>query len=135
VEEMRDKEKLIKDFLIEKLNPDLIYIFGSFAKGELRDDSDIDIAFLSSKEFDEYEIFLLGQKLADCLKREVDLIDLKKASTVFKAQIIDGKLIYANTLKQKMDFQLKVMQEYTQLNQDRREVLKNYKLRGGDYDS
>ena len=30
-------------FLVEKLKPKFIYLFGSFAKGEGRDDSDIDL--------------------------------------------------------------------------------------------
>ena len=32
--------------IIEKLNPVLVYVFGSFARGELREDSDIDLVAL-----------------------------------------------------------------------------------------
>ena len=69
--------------IIEKLNPVLVYVFGSFARGELWEDSDIDLAFLSDGEFTSYEIFMLAQEIAEIYNREVDLIDLKKASTVF----------------------------------------------------
>ncbi|MTI69882.1 MAG: nucleotidyltransferase domain-containing protein, partial [Firmicutes bacterium] len=59
-------------------------LFGSAANGTLREDSDVDIAFLSSKNIEDYDIFMLGQELAEKLERDVDLIDLKKAYTVFK---------------------------------------------------
>jgi predicted nucleotidyltransferase len=79
---------IIKKFLIKHLDVDVIYLFGSSVKNTMRKDSDIDVAFLSDKSVDSFDLFLLTQKLADLLGREVDLIDIKKASTVFQAQII-----------------------------------------------
>ena len=72
----------IKEFLIKKRSPVFIIIFGSAAKYMLREDSDIDIAFFSDKTHSEYEMFIVGQELATILGRDVDLIDIKKASTV-----------------------------------------------------
>ncbi|MEG1016072.1 MAG: hypothetical protein RSE45_04010 [Bacilli bacterium] len=37
---------------------------------------------------DEYTTFMKAQKIADIFRRDCDLIDIKKASTVFKVQII-----------------------------------------------
>jgi len=55
------KEKnIIINFLKNQIDPELIYIFGSFSRDKERRDSDIDIAFLSSAEFEEYNIFLLA---------------------------------------------------------------------------
>ena len=81
---------IIKKFLIKHLdvNVDVIYLFGSSVKNTMRKESDIDVAFLSDKSVDSFDLFLLSQKLADLLGREVDLIDIKKVSTVFQAQII-----------------------------------------------
>ncbi|MFP4198467.1 MAG: type VII toxin-antitoxin system MntA family adenylyltransferase antitoxin, partial [Halanaerobium sp.] len=95
----------IKSILIEELKAELIYFFGSYAKGKARQDSDLDLAFLSSEEVDDYQRFLTAQKLASKLNIEVDLVDLKKASTVFKAQIIQGKLLYAENKKQQQEFE------------------------------
>ena len=39
----QNDKNIIVDFLVEKLKPKFIYLFGSFAKGEGRDDSDIDL--------------------------------------------------------------------------------------------
>ena len=121
---LSNKEKnIIIDFLKEKLSPELIYIFGSYAKNSERDNSDIDIAILPEKEIDEYKLFLLAQKLAEKLKKEVDLINIKKASTVFKAQIIQGKLIFNKDNYKKMNFELKTFREYAKLNEERKEIL------------
>ncbi|MGM0410798.1 MAG: type VII toxin-antitoxin system MntA family adenylyltransferase antitoxin [Bacillota bacterium] len=117
-----EKNKII-EFLKEKLSPDLIYVFGSYAKNKERKNSDIDLAFLSEKEIDEYQLFLLAQKLADKVGKEVDLIDIKKASTVFKTQVIQGELIYNNDNYKKLSFELKTLREYAKLNEERKEIL------------
>jgi len=114
---------LIKSFLINELDPDLIYIFGSYAKNRVRENSDIDIAFLSDRYFNEYETFLTAQELADKLKCEVDLIDLKKASTVLKVQVIQGQLIYNRDNNKKMLFEMQAFRDYAKLNEERKEVL------------
>ena len=76
---------IIKKFLIKNLDVNVIYLFGSSVKNTMRKDSDIDVVFLSDKSVDSFDLFLLSQKLANLLGREVDLIDIKKASTVFQA--------------------------------------------------
>ncbi|MGP3777962.1 type VII toxin-antitoxin system MntA family adenylyltransferase antitoxin [Halanaerobium saccharolyticum] len=119
----------VKSFLIEELQVELIYLFGSYAKGNARPDSDLDLAFLSSKEIDDYQRFLTAQKLASKLNIEVDLIDLKKASTVFKAQIIQGKLLYAEDKKQKQEFEMLTLKKYARLNEERKEIID--KIEGG----
>ena len=120
--------------IIEKLNPVLVYVFGSFARGELREDSDIDLAFLSDGEFTSYEIFMLAQEIAEIYNREVDLIDLKKASTVFKAQIVGtGDVIYCSDENIKTNFQIRAFKEYALLNEEREEILNSIKERGSVY--
>jgi len=129
---MIDKEKInsIKNILVKAFNPYLIYIFGSTVKNRDRGDSDIDIAVLAGKRVDEYELFILSQKLADILKKEVDLIDLNRASTVFKIQIIKtGNLIYNSNNRKKMYFQMRTMKAYAILNEERQEVIDKIKSR------
>ncbi|MCK4241844.1 MAG: nucleotidyltransferase domain-containing protein [Candidatus Atribacteria bacterium] len=126
-----NKIKIIKKVLVDALAPYFIYIFGSTVKGRGREESDIDIAFLRDKKIDEYELFILSQKLADILKKEVDLIDLSQASTVFKIQIIKtGKLIYNSDNKRKMYFQMRTMRDYALLNEERQEIINKIKSSG-----
>ena len=126
-----EKINIIKNILVEAFSPYLIYIFGSTVKNRDRGESDIDIAILTDRRVDEYELFILSQKLADILKKEVDLIDLNKASTVFKIQIIKtGKLIYNSNNLKKMYFQMRTMKDYAILNEERQEVIDKIKSRG-----
>ena len=125
-----EKINIIKNILVGAFSPYLIYIFGSMVKNRDREESDIDIAILTDGRVDEYE-FILSQKLADILKKEVDLVDLNRASTVFKIQIIKtGKLIYNSNNLKKMHFQMRTMKDYAILNEERQEVIDKIKSRG-----
>ena len=120
---LEEKKSIVVDFLLNNFNCDLIYIFGSYAKNRERSNSDLDIAFLSDIKLDQYEIFLRAQKLAEEIKCEVDLVDLKKASTVFKVQIVQGKLIYCSDKKIKEQFELDTLRKYAKLNEERVKIL------------
>ncbi|PRR80963.1 type VII toxin-antitoxin system MntA family adenylyltransferase antitoxin [Clostridium vincentii] len=122
------------EILKEKFNPIVIYLFGSGAKNKLRDDSDIDIAFLTDKDVDPYECFMKAQELADIFNREVDLINLTKSSTVFIAQVIGtGKIIYCNDDTKRMYFEMRAFKAYAMLNEEREVILNKIKERGTVY--
>ena len=126
--------EVIKDFLIKKASAQLIILFGSAVTGRMRQDSDIDIAFLSNKNLDVYEVYLISQELSSLLGRDIDLIDLKKASTVFKANILaTGKIIYFADENIKCDFQIRTLKAYCLLNEERKLVLDKIRERGKIY--
>lgn len=128
-------EEKIKTILVNELSPKLIYIFGSIVANRVRNDSDIDIAILTEKKIDEYQLYMVSQQLADELKREVDIVDLKDASTIFKAEIIkNGKLIYNSDNLGKMYYQLEVLRDYTFLNERRQEIIDKLKKKVAKYD-
>lgn len=129
--DIEDKGTLvIKQYLLEKLSPYLIIIFGSTAKGNLRKDSDIDIAFLSERRFSNYEIYMHSQSLADLLGREVDLVDLDKASTVFQARVIStGKVIYSQDETKRMLYYMLTLKKYARLNEERQCILRKLEER------
>jgi uncharacterized protein len=124
LKDFEEIEEIIKEILIHKIKPKLIYIFGSIITNRIRKDSDIDIAILTDKQIDEYQLYMISQQLADNLKREVDIVDLKRASTVFRAEILrKGKLIYSSDNQEKMHFQLGVLHDYVFLNERRQEII------------
>lgn len=126
--------KNIIDVLLKNVKPTLIYIFGSAARNELREDSDIDIAYLSDTSLSNYEIFMLANDIADIIKRDVDLIDLNKSSTVFKAQIVgNGKIIYCSDDTKRMYFEMYAFKDYALLNEERKEILDGIRKRGNIY--
>ncbi len=125
---------LIREFLLERLSPYVIMLFGSAASGNMRADSDIDIAFLSDMQVKEYDLFLLAQEMAGYLGREVDLIDLRKSSTVMQAQVVGkGKLIYDGDEDRRRDFFVLALKKYARLNEEREPVLRRIKERGRIY--
>lgn len=122
------------EVLKEEFNPIIIYLFGSAARNELREDSDIDIAFLTEKEVDPYKCFIKAQELADIFNRDVDLINLNTSSTVFKAQVVGkGRNIYCIEETKRMYFEMRALKEYALLNEEREVILKKIKERGSIY--
>lgn len=123
-------------YLITRFSPSVIYLLGSASRDELRPDSDIDIAFLDSGEMSAYECFDAAQVLFDYFHREVDLIYLNKASTVFKIQAIaEGKVIYCKDQERRMHFEMVAYKDYAKLNEERQEVFELIRERGQIYES
>lgn len=124
--DMQKVKEVILDVLKKEISPWLVILFGSFVKGNFRKDSDIDIAYLSDKEISNVERFWISQEIADKLKRDVDLVDLKSASTVLRAQIVStGEVIYCEDNYRKDLFFLRALKEYALLNEERDVVLKS----------
>jgi uncharacterized protein len=135
IQELKDiLEGKVMDLLKERLKPIIIYVFGSYAAGELREDSDIDIAFISDENLATYEVFMLAQEIADMLGREVDLVDLKNSSTVFKVEVVGkGTILFCSDEVRKVEFQMRALKDYAILNEDRQVVLDAIKKRGSVY--
>ncbi|OQP07764.1 DNA polymerase subunit beta [Geobacillus sp. 46C-IIa] len=129
-------ETVIIQTLRPVLDPFVIYLFGSAARGALRPDSDVDIAFVSDGEpCDPYELFLLAGQLADKLGRDVDLVDLRRASTVFQAQVVStGKAIDCRDERKRAEFEMKTLKMYVKLNEERAPVLKQITESGTIYE-
>lgn len=124
---------IIKD----SFNPIAIYLFGSAARDELREDSDIDIGFFTeyNVEIDEYEKFMKAQELADVFKRDVDLVHLNTSSTIFKVQVTYyGKNIYCKDNTKREFFEMRCLKEYALLNEERKVIIDKIKESGTIYD-
>lgn len=125
-----------QEFLISKVNPSFIIVFGSFAKDTTHKESDIDIAFFKKEHnLSSYDVFMLAQELANLLKMEVDLVDLKHASTVFQAQIFStGKVIFSNDETLRMNLEMTALSMYAKLNEGRKEIIENIDKGGTIYE-
>lgn len=72
-----------------------IWLFGSLAAGRPRPDSDIDLAVLGREPFDRVQVFDLGLDLGVQAGRDVDLVDLRRVSTVMRKEIVtEGVLVH-----------------------------------------
>ncbi|MDD7986911.1 nucleotidyltransferase domain-containing protein [Lentisphaera marina] len=120
---MKINIKYIIDAL-QVFKPDGIILFGSHAKNCARKDSDIDIAFLSSQSFTEYQIFSKAEEIASELNSDINLIDLKNTSTVFAYNILTtGQILEINNDYQWNRFSYLTYSLYAKLNEERQEIL------------
>lgn len=124
------KKQLIK-VIQNKINPAFIVLFGSFAKGTNRIDSDIDLAFFSKEQLSSYERFLLASELAEITGREVDLVELKQIDTVFTMQIFSqGIPIYIQDENEFTRQKMRAYSMYATLSEQRASVIESIKERG-----
>lgn len=116
--------------------PDLIalYRFGSQAKGTMRPDSDVDLAVLARNPIPALRRFELAQEVATRLHRDVDLVDLRTASTVMRMQVIStGECLFTAGDRLQGEFEDMVYSAYARLNEERGEILNDIRMRGSVY--
>lgn len=118
------QQSYIIDYLRERVKAHTIILFGSAARGNMRADSDVDLAYMSEEDYAPYDLFMIAQGLADYLGREVDLVDFRQASSVFKAQIVGtGRLLLDNEPVQRQYAFMRALKEYAKLNEERHAIL------------
>ena len=76
--------------LLQSRLPNLmaIYAFGSRVSGDATENSDWDLAVLVAGYVPPAMLWELSRTLADVTKTEVDLVDLREASTVMQFQVL-----------------------------------------------
>jgi uncharacterized protein len=113
--------------------PAAVYCFGSFASGRQRPDSDIDLAFLPPCPCDPVQVFDASMRLAASLGRHVDLVDLRRASTVMRKEVVrTGRLLHDPDPVLRMEFEMLALSDYARLNEEREPVLKALKEQAHD---
>ncbi|MBI5316753.1 MAG: nucleotidyltransferase domain-containing protein [Nitrospirae bacterium] len=126
-----DDQTLIKH--IRMSIPDLIalYRFGSQAKGTAHPGSDVDLAVLARDPIPALRRFEISQELATQLHRDVDLVDLRTASTVMRIQVIStGSCLDTPDEPAHRTFEMYAYADYARLNEERREIVKGITQRG-----
>lgn len=108
-----------------------IYLFGSSITKFATAESDIDLAFLAKQKIDVALTWQTAQEIASMLKKDVDLIDLRQASTVMRWQVINnGKRIFVEDNRLIDEFENIVLSTYIRFNDERREILEEIQRRG-----
>lgn len=115
--------------LIDSYGIKLIYIFGSYAKGTNGKDSDLDIAVLLEDNYNPLDKLALIGEFIDVFKRnDIDLVILNNANSVLKHQVIKyGKLVYMENEDAKVNFEVRVLKEYMDMEPFRRTQMKYIK--------
>ncbi|MFC7421874.1 HepT-like ribonuclease domain-containing protein [Iodobacter arcticus] len=100
-----------------------LYLFASQARGDAHTASDVDLAVLLAGSADASILWNVAQELAMMLNKDVDLIDLRQASTVMQYQIInDGHCLWAVDSQAKL-YESFILSEKTALDTARAALL------------
>ena len=111
-----------------------IYRFGTWGRGDERAESDIDLAILPVQSLAATTRWQLAQHLAAVANRDVDLVDLRSASTVMAAQVIaNGVRLFCSDENACAEFEDFVYASYARLNEERRAILSDIQTRGSVY--
>lgn len=111
-----------------------IYRYGSAGTPRERADSDVDLAVLPNRPLPPEELLPLVSDLAAALSRDVDLVDLLKASTVLRAQIVAyGERLYCADERACSIFEDYAYASYARFNEERRDLVADILARGSVY--
>ena len=101
-----------------------LYLFGSRAQGCERLDSDLDLGVLVPGMAGAAELWDRAQELAVRFNLDVDLVDLRAASTVMQHQVVtSGRRLFAVPGQEVDRFEIFVLKEMTDLNEARAGVM------------
>lgn len=125
----------IKKYLIEK-NSDIeaIVLFGSYARNTQNDESDIDIAIKCKSEIASRTLIGQQQDLEEITKKQIDLVDLSKATDVFAYEILmNGVVLFCNNSYEFDLYKLDRYRDFLELNESRQAIIQAIKRGEGIY--
>ncbi|WP_137893125.1 nucleotidyltransferase domain-containing protein [Ramlibacter sp. 2FC] len=110
-----------------------VYAFGSRVQGTARPDSDLDLAVLVPGYAEPLRLWELAGQLSERLGCEVDLLDLRAASTVMQHQVLtQGQRLWGQALEAGL-FECFVLSEKLALDAARAGLVSDIEKKGKVY--
>jgi len=102
----------------------LIYRFGSSVSGETHAGSDVDLALVAQEPLEPVGRWELQEELAIALGKQVDLVDLLRASTVLRMQVVStGELLWSSDDNERAWFEMYVYSSYARFQEERKGIV------------
>jgi len=107
----------LKHFFRQEKDILFVYLYGSVAQGRGNYESDVDLAvYLDEKkvaDFFKKRLFLI-ENVQSILRKTTEVVILNELSSILLKFVIikEGKVIFERDRGERVDFELKVMQEY-----------------------
>ncbi|MDP2662313.1 MAG: nucleotidyltransferase domain-containing protein [Dehalococcoidia bacterium] len=125
---MSSLEGIIATVLATYPDTQAVYLFGSYGSENEWPESDVDIALLlppeEAKRAGQLTMSDLRFALESLLQKDVDLVNLRQASTVFQKEIVfSERRIFCADQYAADEFEMLVLSFYQKLNEERAEVL------------
>ncbi len=114
-----------------------VYLHGSYGTEYMRNDSDIDFAFLAERTLDFKESMAFSVALQKAFHDgELDTADLRRSDTVFQAQVVtNGERVYTGDELAAQRFEMTTLSKYARLNEERESIIADIKQSGRVYRS
>lgn len=110
-----------------------IYAFGSQVTGTANADSDLDLAVLVEGYADPIQLFDLSSDLAEMVGCEVDLLDLRAASTVMQYQVVAyGERLWQSDVRAEL-YECFIYSEKWDLDERNKGIIEDIEKRGKIY--
>lgn len=127
---MTDAKGIIHTVLGHYPDTQAIYLFGTYGTGYERSKSDADIALLLPHDVSENAGSLAMSRLASALEsllnRDVDLINLRRAPTVLRKEVVAAdRRIYTGDEYAAEEFEMLTLSLYQKLNEERAGIVKD----------
>lgn len=103
-----------------------LYLFGSYANGDVHAASDIDLGALFTERVELGEVIRLEHRFEEALSRKVDLVDVGHCNAFLALDVVRGERIYAADPEALDHFDLYVMRRAADLapfERERRRML------------
>ncbi len=109
-----------------------VYVFGSFGTEYQTKESDLDLAIISGKGVDSVSLWHLAQSIASDINLNVEIVDLQRASTVFRYQVITtGKRVYCCDEPKCDALENVYASMYLRLNEERKGIIQDKRIGNG----
>ncbi len=111
-----------------------IYAFGSFARGDEWPQSDLDLAVLLPPGERIPDLLGLIHEIAARTRREVDLVDLRTASDILRAEVLrDGRVLHVSRPDEVLEWEAGAMSRHAHHREEIRELLADFARTGVGY--
>lgn len=111
-----DTIKKCRDTLIKYEDIVFSYIFGSYAKSSMRENSDIDIAIYLRRDIDIDIYIEIKINLSEILRKEIDLVILNNAPPLLKHEIAKNHiLLFSRDKALENRYRVKTLFEYNDM--------------------
>jgi predicted nucleotidyltransferase len=117
---------LVVDYLKQRIDPAVVYLFGSAAGDCFKQESDIDLAVITDKKISPLEIYNISGDLSLIVRRDIHLVDFREITDVLRMEILKkGRVIFCKDENLRIQNEMKALSSYIKLNEEREIVIKS----------
>lgn len=104
-----------------------IYVYGSAARGDEHQGSDIDLAVLLPPGQRIADPLSLSTQIAESVGRDVDLVELRRVNLDLVQEVLrDGRVLLLRQPEETLAWEAEAMTDYQLFNARRRDILDRY---------